>query len=101
MASLALETSWAAILHLLVTLRRDYLTQEELRARLDEHMATYYRFLGKSVLLRRDLNFWNYHKAQLAAAGLPLNRGRVAMGVLRYLLPMDPARRLRRGSARR
>jgi glycosyltransferase involved in cell wall biosynthesis len=100
MASLALETSWAAILHLLVTYGATYLTQDELRARLDEHMAAYYRFLGKSVLLRRDLNFWNYHKAQLAAAGMPLNRGRVAMGVLRYLVPMGPARRLRRGSAR-
>jgi hypothetical protein len=84
MASLAMETSWAAILHLLTTYGAAYLTPEEVRARLDDHMSKYYRLLGKSVLLRRGENFWNYHRVQLAASGRPLSKVRVALGMLGY-----------------
>lgn len=85
MASLAMETAWAAILHLLITYGETYLTPEEVRARLNDHMSEYYRLLGKSVLLRRDENFWKYHKAQLAASGRPLSNVRVALGMLGYI----------------
>ena len=85
MASLEVETSWAAMLHLLNTYGAVYLAPEELRARLDDHMSKYYRSLGRSVLLRRGVKFWNYHKAQLAAAGRPLNNSRLTLGMLSYL----------------
>jgi glycosyltransferase involved in cell wall biosynthesis len=83
--SVALETSWAAILHLLTTYGPFYLTDAELQRMLRSHLSSYYRFLGKNMLLRRDALFWSYHKSQLINLGVGYSRGRVAAGLLATL----------------
>ncbi len=83
--SQGLQTSLASMLQLLVTHAPDYLTREESKARLARHLSEYYRFLGKSLILGRDTRFWNYHKEELAKAGLGFSRARLAKGALTAL----------------
>ena len=82
MAALAMQTSWAADLRLLVAYGPTYLTNDELDMRLDRHVSDYYSFLGKSLIVGRDKKFWEYHSAQLTMNGVGYNRARVASGLL-------------------
>ena len=77
-----METSWAAMLHLLVTYGSTYLTSDELADNLSRHMAAYYRFLGKSLLAGQDTRFWEYHIGQLEAAGVGYSRAKVFLGTV-------------------
>jgi glycosyltransferase involved in cell wall biosynthesis len=72
-------------LHILKMYGQDYLTGEEFEGCMNGHMAQYYRFLGKSLLLGRDKEFWDYHKRQLAEAGIGLSRVRVIRAALENL----------------
>jgi hypothetical protein len=84
--SLAMETPMAAILRLLVTYAPSYLTPEELERAVDRHLDQYYRLLGKNLLLlRRDRQFWDFHKAALRDSGSGYSRARVARGTLAFL----------------
>jgi glycosyltransferase involved in cell wall biosynthesis len=83
--SLELQTSWAAILNLLVNHGSDYLTPDELKHRLARHLSAYYCFLGKSLLMRRDRNFWDYHTKQLSQSGVGYSRARVIAGFMKTL----------------
>jgi glycosyltransferase involved in cell wall biosynthesis len=80
-----LQTHFASMLQLLVTHAPDYLTPEECQARLARHLSEYYRFLGKSPILGRDKQFWDYHKGELTKAGFRFSRARVAKGTLAML----------------
>jgi glycosyltransferase involved in cell wall biosynthesis len=80
-----LHTYFASMLQLLVTHAPDYLTREEREARLAGHLGEYYRFLGKSLMLGRDKQFWDYHRGALTAVGLSLNRVRLLKGLLGVL----------------
>lgn len=80
-----LQTSCASILQLLVMHAPDYLTHDESRACLARHLSAYYRFLGKSLLLGREKQFWDYHKEEMAKAGMRFSRARVTKGALRTL----------------
>jgi hypothetical protein len=79
------NTSSAGTLHILVTYGRDYLTQEELQARLEEHLRGYYRFLSKSLVSGRDKKFWDFHKRQLVQAGVGFSWDRLARATLENL----------------
>jgi hypothetical protein len=57
----------------LVTYGPKYLSETELEERIQEHIANYYRFLGKNVFRRRGEEFWEYHKRQLQECGYPLD----------------------------
>jgi glycosyltransferase involved in cell wall biosynthesis len=49
-----------------------YLTEMEVKKRLDELLDDYYGLLAVAILSRRGENFWNYHKAILKEFGAPL-----------------------------
>ena len=55
-----------------------FLSREEYERRLRERLTQYYRYLAESLLERREPAFWAYHRAALARAGFPLDRGRLA-----------------------
>jgi glycosyltransferase involved in cell wall biosynthesis len=100
--STELHTYFASILQLLVTHGPDYLTREETNDLLSRHLSEYYGFLGKSLLLGRNKQFWDYHKAELTKAGTGFSRARVFNGVLRTLRnaalnPKDTVERLLQG----
>jgi glycosyltransferase involved in cell wall biosynthesis len=97
------HTSFASMLQLLVTYAPDYLTREECECRLARHLREYYRFLGKSLIQRRDKGFWAYHKRELTTAGVGFSRTRVLIGTLvtlskAVLNPADTVVRLLRSS---
>jgi glycosyltransferase involved in cell wall biosynthesis len=83
--STTMQTSLASILHLLVTYGPEYLTHDELDRCLDRHLSVYYRFLGKSLVLGHDKRFWDYHKRQLAEAGVGFSWTRLARAALAVL----------------
>lgn len=84
-ASKDLQTYFPSMLQLLITHAPAYLTREECKACLTRHISEYYRFLGKSLMLGRDNQFWDYHKGELIRAGVGFNRVRLTQGVLATL----------------
>jgi glycosyltransferase involved in cell wall biosynthesis len=80
-----LHTYLASMLQLLVTHASDYLTREERDALLAAHLGEYYRFLGKSLMLHRDKQFWDFHRGVLTQLGIGLNRTRLLKGLLAVL----------------
>ena len=79
-----MQTSLAGMLQILVKHGADYLTREELQDHLDSHVAYYYRFLGKSLLLNRGRTI-DYHRRKLIEAGVGFSWGRIAKGTLAAL----------------
>jgi len=102
--SIAMRTSLADWLHVIATYGPEYLDKGELDSLLDRHLSSYYRFLGKSVVRRRDQAFWDYHRGKLSEAGVGFSRWRVARGLIEVIgeAAMHPkdtlARFARRGS---
>lgn len=83
--SRGLHSYFGGTLQILLGYGLDYLNRNEYETRLSEHLAEYYRFLGKSFILRRDRRFWEYHKDQLIKAGVGFSRVRVARGAVATL----------------
>ena len=105
-ASQELHTYFTSMLQLLVRHASDYLTREECETCLARHLSEYYRFLGKSLMLGREKQFWEYHKRELTKAGIGFNRARLAEGVLAVLCdaalnPKQTVGRLLRSKRRR
>jgi glycosyltransferase involved in cell wall biosynthesis len=73
-----LSTHYAGALRYIQAYGRDYLTEEEFKTCFTNHVAAYYRFLAKSKFTRRDIKFWDYHKAKLIEEGVGWNRTRLA-----------------------
>ena len=80
--STELQTCFAGTLQLLLTHASEYLTREETNVLLSRHLSEYYKFLGKSLLLGRGKQFWDYHRAELVKAGMGFSLARVANGLL-------------------
>jgi glycosyltransferase involved in cell wall biosynthesis len=80
-----LNTSSGGTLHLLVTYGQDYLTEDELRTRIDQHLRGYYEYLSKNLVAGRDKKFWDYHKKQLMQASVGFSYGRMARATLANL----------------
>jgi glycosyltransferase involved in cell wall biosynthesis len=59
-----------------------YLTKEEYAARLRETISKYYKFLGQSVLERRNKEFWDYHRSRLKAVDMKIDYFRLGRNVL-------------------
>jgi hypothetical protein len=76
---------------------RKFLTDEEYARTSADIRARYRRYLGESVLARRDAAFWKHHEAGLASIGETLSRGRrIRLGVLAALgLLLRPIETLR------
>lgn len=72
----------------LVLLRRhgrDLLAPDEFEAAHARVLALYYATLARGVLARQGAAFWRFHREGLAAAGLVLDRWRLAAAVAREL----------------
>ena len=82
----SLNTLAPGFLHDLVTHGSFYLTPEELAACLEGQLSKYYSFLAKSLVQGRDRAFWDYHRGKLDAAGMGLDRIRLAKAVLAKFL---------------
>jgi glycosyltransferase involved in cell wall biosynthesis len=63
-----------------------YLNKAELENQIAEHMAVYYRFLGRNVFRGKNEEFWEYHKNQLKERGYPLNRLALAKAMFFQML---------------
>jgi glycosyltransferase involved in cell wall biosynthesis len=77
---------FGSMLYILTVHGRDYLTDAELKQCLSAHLAAYYKFLGKNMLLRRDDRFWQYHKQSLVQAGVGFSVPRLVQGFVRMLV---------------
>ena len=80
-----LATSFPGMLQLLSVHAPNYLTEDERKAKLEELLHDYYRFLGKCVLLGRNTSFWKYHKRALTEAGIGLSSFYLAKGAIAAL----------------
>jgi hypothetical protein len=72
------------MLQILVTLGEEYLSRDELEDLLRRHTSEYYRFLGKSLLLRKNKTI-DYHRRKLNEAGVGFSWARVMRGALETL----------------
>jgi hypothetical protein len=79
-----MQTCYAGMLQILVTLGPEYLTRDELRDLLHKHISEYYRFLGKSLLLRRNKTI-DYHRRKLNETRVGFSWPRVLRGALETL----------------
>lgn len=63
-----------------------YLTEEELKKRINLRIKNYYRFLGGSFLKNKGKEFWQYHFSHLKQIGHPLSISRLvwSIGVCAY-----------------
>ena len=79
-----------------------YLSEEEVAARVAEKLRDYYRYLAWQLFRGRDRDFWNFHRAQLAAVGHPLSGLRLAVHAALYVLDelLNPKRAVERLVAR-
>jgi glycosyltransferase involved in cell wall biosynthesis len=84
-SSKELHTDYASMLQLLITHAPNYLSCEERKSCLARYLSDYYRFLGKSLLLGRQKQFWDYHKQEMAKAGTSFSRARLTKGALTTL----------------
>jgi glycosyltransferase involved in cell wall biosynthesis len=109
--SIRMQTYLPWVLLELVKYGPKYLSAEELESRIDEHLKQYYRYLGEQIYHRRDREFWNYHRHQLAAQGYPMSASRLGVAATSHALEfvnpktvvkgvMWPFRRLRAMAAR-
>jgi hypothetical protein len=80
----ALQMTAPSVLHDLVKHGPQYLTEDELKRRIDEHLRRYYQFLGDQLYRRRGHQFWSFHRGKLAAVGYPLSKVRLAMAAINW-----------------
>ena len=80
-ASADLHTYYSGMLRILDAHGSDYLTPSELERFIRRHMAEYYRFLGKSLLLGHK-NTLKYHRKKLMDEGKGFSWPRVLKGAL-------------------
>lgn len=83
--SSSIQSDFACMLHILKRYGPDFLTDEELRSRIEEQLSAYYQYLGKNMLLGRADGFWQWHKREMSEAGVPLSRARLAIAALAEL----------------
>lgn len=56
-----------------------YLNQDEYKACLSKRLHDYYRFLGVSLLQRRERDFWRHQEEYLASMGTSINKSRIIL----------------------
>ena len=75
-----LHTGHAGTLQILLLHGRDYLTQQEFGRLFQDHITSYYKFLGKCFLLGKSKPL-NYHKRRLAELGINFCWSRFVSGM--------------------
>jgi len=86
-----LQTHFPGTLQVLLVHGRDYLTEKEFDRLFRRHISSYYKFLGKCLLLGQSKNL-SYHKKKLAELGIGFRWWRFASGTLSTVwgLAMNP-----------
>jgi len=79
------QTNFPSMLHYLQKYGPECLIPKELKDCIDGHLDAYYSYLGKSVLFRRDKDFWHFHRTKLKEAGVGFSMPRVIWGTLATL----------------
>lgn len=80
--SKSVQSHYSGLARILKNHGHKFLQQEELEGLKRIHISNYYKFLGKSVLLGRDAEFWGFHKKELAIFDEKFNYIRLAFGVI-------------------
>jgi glycosyltransferase involved in cell wall biosynthesis len=79
------RTDLAGTLRILLAFGSAYLTPKELAERVRLHLSEYYASLARVLILDRDKEVWEYHKAKLTEAGIGFSRVRLARAALALL----------------
>src|SRR5262249_48626636 len=82
------QTYLPSILYELVQYGPKYLSDDELKHRLCQHLRDYYFYLGEQVYKQRGQEFWNFHRGKLVAVGYPLSPTRLASCAAFYALTL-------------
>jgi glycosyltransferase involved in cell wall biosynthesis len=80
-----LRTYLGGMLHVLINYGPHFLTTDEYQALMRQQLSEYYRFLASSLFRGGDRKTWDYHKQQLADAGVGFSRARLAQAVVANL----------------
>lgn len=72
-------------MHLFTLFGREYLDVAEYQARLEQHLANYYAYLGRSRFERREAAFWTFHQQVFADCGLRIDPSRLRAAAIRQL----------------
>jgi glycosyltransferase involved in cell wall biosynthesis len=96
--SAAMQTDHGGMLRVLMKHGPGFLTPDELSRQRTECLRKYYRFLSKSLLLRRSAGFWDHHREAFRDAGVRFSRARLALAtaenVVRSMVrPVDAVRK--------
>jgi glycosyltransferase involved in cell wall biosynthesis len=78
-----LDAGTLAYIDILMQYGPMYLGEAELRTRLDQTFADYYRWLGGCMLKLKGREFWEFHRAGLGRLGYALDWRRILMEALR------------------
>ena len=62
------------------------LSAEEYESLTRQKLKEYYRFLGKSLINRREREFWDYHRKELKELGYPFSLFKLGASSTRALL---------------
>jgi glycosyltransferase involved in cell wall biosynthesis len=73
-------------LYTLVTYGPKYLRDGELQHRIRWHLQSYYNYLGLQIYELRERDFWDFHRAKLAALGYPLSTYRLVASATAHAL---------------
>lgn len=84
-ASHVLQTDHGSMLQLLMVYGPKCLTREECDAGIASHLAEYYRFLAKNLMLRWDWQLLQYHRQQIGNAGVTFSVLQLAWGALQTI----------------
>jgi len=73
-------------LDLLVTYGPEVLSPDEMQGAVDAKLRHYYRFLAKSTLEGRNVEFWNYHRKAMRALNRPIEPTRLVQTLVKECL---------------
>lgn len=72
-------------MHLFTLYGREFLDAVEFDSRLEQHLAGYYAYLGRSRFERREAAFWEFHRKTFAECGLRIDPSRLRASTIRVL----------------
>lgn len=71
-----------------ITYGKWFLSADECKARVNELLKQYYKYLSANALKHREKAFWLHHEKRLRELGFPLDRRRLSLGILGKLIDL-------------
>ena len=101
-ASVEMYRHASAYLSDLIDYGPHYLSNDELRKKIDELLREYHRFLAANIGAARGEKFWDYHRGRLKELGYPLTRWALFKGFIAMAWKgiLNPAKAVRKLSSR-